>query len=804
MQVTALGDGEYYTNSSATAQSEITVNSASVTISVVRADGKAFAENNQPVITLTMADGTTTIAFANGETKPLPLGQYTYTVKAKTFGTLNSSFELTAEGKTLNLTMAYSAVWDGETTLKPSQDDDGTYLISNSYELAWFRDQVNGQLTNGYTSCMLNAKLSENIDLGNHDWTAIAKVTDTSESKGYAGTFNGDGHTISNLKPVGSEVTSYNNTKIQGAGLFGYVYVGGTVQNVTVSGTLNAVQYSGGVVAILAGGTVENCVSSMHVTSELSTNVFAGGIVGNINSKGTAPRVIGCRNDGIIEGGTNSYVGGITGQVSNSAALISNCTNTAAVSGKERIGGIVGSSSAAITACWNTGSVTGTSDEIGGIAGFSSGDTRNCYNSGDVAGVGKTNGVGGIVDRLQSENGGKVTGCLVSGSVTASGEYFGAIVGSKGGTSSVITRSYYLNTSSTKAIGSNAAETDETTPVTADELGAKRLIGLLGGAFASGSDGKLVLNWQDAQSKPVVSFVVPDGATVTVTGQSAAANEPGVYVLTDGTYTYTVSKTGYNAKTDEFAVSGESQSIEVSLEAETFQVTFNVQPDGAKIVVRSEAGEEVAPTQESASIYSLPNGKYTYADAETPETPAQTEGPDTAEPADKQSEDTSPEGGRTLVVYYSASGNTAAVTGYIADALGADTFELVPETPYSSDDLNWTVNGSRVNREHDDESLRDIALVADSVDNWDEYDTVFIGYPIWWAIAAWPVNNFVKNNDFTGKTVIPVCTSSSSGLGQSGDLLENMANGGTWQSGQRFSSGASSSSVREWAAGLGL
>ena len=172
-------------------------------------------------------------------------------------------------------------------------------------------------------------------------------------------------------------------------------------------------------------------------------------------------------------------------------------------------------------------------------------------------------------------------------------------------------------TSSTKAIGSNAADTDETTPVTADELGAKRLIGLLGGAFASGSDDKLVLNWQDAQSKPVVSYVVPDGATVTVTGQSAAANEPGVYVLTDGTFTYTVSKTGYNAKTDEFTVSGESQSIEVSLEAETFQVTFNVQPDGAKIVVRSEAGEEVAPTQESASIYSLPNGKYTYTGSVT-------------------------------------------------------------------------------------------------------------------------------------------------------------------------------------------
>ena len=159
---------------------------------------------------------------------------------------------------------------------------------------------------------------------------------------------------------------------------------------------------------------------------------------------------------------------------------------------------------------------------------------------------------------------------------------------------------------------------------------------------------------------------------------------------------------------------------------------------------------------------------------------------------------------KTLVVYFSASGSTKAVAETIADELDADIFELVPTQPYSSDDLNWTVSGSRVNREHDDESLRDIALTQTTPANWDDYDTVLIGYPIWWGIAAWPVNNFVKDNDFTGKTVIPFCTSSSSGLGQSGDLLENMANGGTWQSGQRFSSGASASSVREWAAGLGL
>mgnify|MGYP005795649065 FL=1 len=110
----------------------------------------------------------------------------------------------------------------------------------------------------------------------------------------------------------------------------------------------------------------------------------------------------------------------------------------------------------------------------------------------------------------------------------------------------------------------------------------------------------------------------------------------------------------------------------------------------------------------------------------------------------------------------------------------ADIFEIVPTDEYSSDDLDWTDSNSRVSREYEDESLRNIELVSTSVDNWDSYDTVLIGYPIWWGIAAWPVDTFVKVNDFTGKTVIPFCTSSSSGLGQSGDLLEEEANSGNW------------------------
>ena len=193
-----------------------------------------------------------------------------------------------------------------------------------------------------------------------------------------------------------------------------------------------------------------------------------------------------------------------------------------------------------------------------------------------------------------------------------------------------------------------------------------------------------------------------------------------------------------------------------------------------------------------------------------PETSAPAEQPAT-EPSESSSTapaesepETQPETGKTLVVYYSASGNTERVAKDIAEAAGADLFEIVPTEVYTSEDLNWTNSDSRVSREHDDESLRDVPLTTTEVPDWDSYDTVFIGYPIWWGIAAWPVDTFVKNNDFTGKTVIPFATSSSSGMGQSGSLLADMAGTGEWQEGQRFSSGVSSDDVQSWVNGLGL
>ena len=160
-------------------------------------------------------------------------------------------------------------------------------------------------------------------------------------------------------------------------------------------------------------------------------------------------------------------------------------------------------------------------------------------------------------------------------------------------------------------------------------------------------------------------------------------------------------------------------------------------------------------------------------------------------------------GGKTLVVYFSATGNTKAAAEAIAAATGGDLLELEPAEPYTSADLDYNNADSRVSREHDDETLRDVALKTTTADNWADYDTVYIGYPIWWGIAAWPVDTFVKANDFTGKTVIPFCTSGSSDIGESGAQLAALAGTGDWQEGQRFPSAVTQQEVTDWVKSLG-
>ncbi len=160
--------------------------------------------------------------------------------------------------------------------------------------------------------------------------------------------------------------------------------------------------------------------------------------------------------------------------------------------------------------------------------------------------------------------------------------------------------------------------------------------------------------------------------------------------------------------------------------------------------------------------------------------------------------------GDVLIVYFSATNNTEKIAGYIADITGGTTFELVPQTPYTADDLKYYDSDSRVYKEYTDASLRDVPLVNATPENWEKYDAVFVGYPIWWGGASWVLNGFITANDFTGKTVIPFCTSAGSGIGSSDTQLKEMAGTGDWKAGRRFSPSDSKSAVQSWINGLQL
>lgn len=166
------------------------------------------------------------------------------------------------------------------------------------------------------------------------------------------------------------------------------------------------------------------------------------------------------------------------------------------------------------------------------------------------------------------------------------------------------------------------------------------------------------------------------------------------------------------------------------------------------------------------------------------------------EQAHNQNEPQAPD--KTLVVFFSAQNHTKNVANKIAANLDADLFEIEPVEPYTETDLDWTDSGSRVSKEHADPALQNIALKTVDVPNWNEYNTVFIGYPIWWGDSAWPVDSFVSQVDFSNKTVIPFCTSHSSGLGSSDTDLAAKPNNGNWQPGHRFSQDATDEEIKTW------
>ena len=166
--------------------------------------------------------------------------------------------------------------------------------------------------------------------------------------------------------------------------------------------------------------------------------------------------------------------------------------------------------------------------------------------------------------------------------------------------------------------------------------------------------------------------------------------------------------------------------------------------------------------------------------------------------ATKQAE----ESGKVLVACFSCTGTTEKIAGYIADELGAATFRIIPETPYTSADLNYNDSSARAAREQNDADAR--PAISGTVENMDDYDVIFLGYPIWWGQAPKILYTFVESYDLSGKTIVPFCTSGSSGIGSSAANLSKSAPDATWIAGRRFSGSASRDSIREWIDGLGL
>ena len=158
---------------------------------------------------------------------------------------------------------------------------------------------------------------------------------------------------------------------------------------------------------------------------------------------------------------------------------------------------------------------------------------------------------------------------------------------------------------------------------------------------------------------------------------------------------------------------------------------------------------------------------------------------------------------KKLVAYFSASGVTAAVAEQLAKAAGADIYEIKPETPYTAADLDWTNKSSRSSVEMSNKSFR--PAISGTPCDTDQYDVIFLGFPIWWYVAPTIINTFLESYDFSGKTVIPFATSGGSGMGKTDSVLKKCCSDKTiWKQGKKMSSRESAAAVKSWIDGINL
>lgn len=531
------------------------------------------------------------------------------------------------------------------------------YLIATAQDLVDFRDEVNGSAKKSTST--LCAKLTANIDLGNEAWTPIGKMTNTySDYVAFGGVFDGDGHTISGLKIDNSA---------QYQALFGYVK-GGTIQNLTVAGSVTTSSSSGYAAGIVAYGspvTLENCTNL--ATVDASQKGYAAGIVA---SAGAGSTITGCTNEGKISG-AGDYVGGILA-TGTGTTVISRCINSGEIisTGKPgsynySVGGIAGSlSSSTVELCGNTGTVTSTLKRTAGIVGSFGGTMTKCFNSGSITGIyasggivgsisaanasvtdcyntgsilcnaptaqykdSNAKGVGGIVgDPTGTSNTAKIKNCYNAGMITNTDTAttditVGGVIGSSsaknysGEVAGLITAEncYYLAANGLNGDGANA-EAVGVTSKTAEELKASGMAALLGGSYIDQAGGYPMLGWQDPNADYTVTFTFsPSTAALTVwQGETTyQPGEDGAFHLKNGTYSYKVEAEERQTEEGTFTVAYGGQSIAVTLKETLYDVVFTTAPADAVLSVTNKDNAAQTPLADGRT-YRLPKSGNPY------------------------------------------------------------------------------------------------------------------------------------------------------------------------------------------------
>ncbi len=493
-----------------------------------------------------------------------------------------------AAGEAITVTVAENAVaTQAADTSTEEPSGSGTaadpYQIRNADQLMWFAAKVNGSMKTSTSN--LCAKLTSDIDLTGKEWTPIGCYNSKSDCVYYGGTFDGAGHTVSGL--------TINNAKKYQA-LFGYVK-GGTIQDLTVKGSVSSSAksspYAAGIVSYGNPVTVKNCINEVDVTA--SAKGYAAGVCAYL---GTGSKMESCANKGSVSG-YGDYVGGVAGTVTGSTTTITGCFNHGVVinTGKPGsmnycTGGIAGGIATGVTVerCGNTGNITSTLKRTGGIAGSAGGTINACFNTGTITGI---YGVGGIAGDSGTSDA-KVAGCYNTGDVKGvspsasfkdtNAKGIGGIIGGVGGTR------YKASVSGCYNMGtvSNASTLTDIT-----------VGGIVGCSAAKTYSGTATENLMTVTNCWYLD-------TTAAQGDGYNKNASGITAKTAKQIADGDIGDGWVMGPDGHPILGWQDPNA------TYKVTFNINLEDAKLVVKDSSDKTVDP--ESDGTYKLKNGTYTY------------------------------------------------------------------------------------------------------------------------------------------------------------------------------------------------